>query len=222
MRRRIVWLALFALAMAYLEAAVVVYLRELYYPEGFRFPIVIILDRLAAIEIGREAATIVMLLAAGAMAGEDRWERFLFFCLTFGIWDILYYAWLWAFLRWPPSLLTPDVLFLIPVPWVAPVLAPVLVAAMMIAASSVLLRLKAGGTVLRYPRPLWAIVIAGGLMVISSFVIDFRAALEGAAPPPFRWGLFGAGLAASAVALAVGIRAQLRRFGHRGARRSAP
>ena len=64
------WLALFAATMAYVESAVVVYLRALYYPEGFRFPIVIIKDWIAAIEVGREAATIVMLLVAGTLAGR--------------------------------------------------------------------------------------------------------------------------------------------------------
>ena len=32
-------LLLYAVAMGYLEAAVVVYLRAIYYPEGFSFPL---------------------------------------------------------------------------------------------------------------------------------------------------------------------------------------
>ena len=80
-----------------------------------------------AIEIGREAATLIMLLGVAMLAGADRWERFLAFCLSFGVWDIFYYAWLWIFVRWPASLFTWDLLFLIPVPWIGPVLAPVLV-----------------------------------------------------------------------------------------------
>jgi hypothetical protein len=209
MTRRIVWLTLFALTMAYIESAVVVYLRELYYPGGFRFPIVIIMDRLAAIEIGRELATILMLLAVGMLTGADRWERFLFFCIAFGIWDIFYYGWLWVFLRWPPSLLTWDVLFLIPVPWIAPVLAPVLVAVAMVIVPALLLRLKGRGATLAFPRTLWALAISGGLVVILSFCIDFRVALAGEMPPPFRWGLFATGMMLAAIAVAAGIRRQL-------------
>ena len=210
MTRRIIWLALFAITMAYLESAVVVYLREIYYPGGFRFPIVIIIDWVAAVEIGREVATVVMLLAVGALAGSDRWERFLFFCLAFGVWDVFYYVWLWVFLRWPPSLMTWDVLFLIPVPWIGPVLAPLLVATVLVIGSAALLRLKGRGAALRFSRYLWATAISGGLVVILSFTIDFRVAMEGAVPPPFRWGLFGIGLAIGLASLLLGIRNEKR------------
>src|SRR5262249_11432284 len=117
-RRRLVWLVLYAVAMAYVEAAVVVYLRGIYYPQGFSFPIVIIPDSMAAIEVGREAATLIMLAGVSALAGADRWERFLFFSVAFGCWDIGYYLWLRLFIGWPLSLLTWDILFLIPVPWI--------------------------------------------------------------------------------------------------------
>jgi hypothetical protein len=213
MTRRLIWLTVFALTMAYIESAVVVYLRELYYPEGFRFPIVIIIDRVAAIEIGRELATILMLLAVGALAGADRWERFLFFCIGFGIWDIFYYVWLWVFLRWPDSLLTWDVLFLIPVPWMGPVLAPLLVAAAMVIFPAWLLRLKGRGAVLSFSPRLWTLAIAGGLIVILSFTLDFRAALAGEMPPPFRWGLFATGMMIALIAVGVGIRRQIRALG---------
>ena len=209
-RRRVIWLTLFAITMAYLESAVVVYLRQIYYPTGFTFPIVIIMDWVAAVEIGREVTTVIMLLAVGALTGADRWERFLFFCMAFGIWDIFYYAWLWVFLRWPPSLLTWDVLFLIPVPWIGPVLAPLLVATVMVIGSAALLRLKARGAVLRFRGYLWAAAVSGGLIVILSFTLDYRVALEGSVPPPFRWGLFGTGLAMGLASLLLGIRHQVR------------
>lgn len=210
MRHKLIWLTLFAATMAYIESAVVVYLRAIYYPEGFRFPLAIIVDRIAAVEIGREIATILMLLAVGVLTGRDRWERFLFFCLAFSIWDIFYYAWLWVFLRWPPSPLTWDVLFLIPVPWIAPVLAPILVAVSMATGSVVLLRLKALGATLCFSRYLWAAAIAGGLIVILSFTLDFRVALEGRVPPPFRWSLFSTGLTMSLLSVLLGIRRQIR------------
>jgi hypothetical protein len=37
--KTIIWLAVFSMAMGYLESAVVVYLRKLYYPDGFKFPL---------------------------------------------------------------------------------------------------------------------------------------------------------------------------------------
>ena len=80
MQRRVVWLAAFAIAMAYVESAVVVYLRAIYYPNGFEFPLAAMPPTMAAIEIGREAATLVMLLAVAALCGFDRWERFFAFC----------------------------------------------------------------------------------------------------------------------------------------------
>ena len=73
-QRRLIWLAVFAVAMAYVEAAVVVYLRAIYYPEGFSFPLALIEPRLSAIEVGREAATLVMLLGVTAVMSADRWE----------------------------------------------------------------------------------------------------------------------------------------------------
>lgn len=204
--RRLTWTGVFAVTFAYVESAVVVYLRAIYYPDGFVFPIKLTPDALAAVEVGREAATIAILLAAGALAGSDLWERFLLFCIAFGIWDVFYYVWLWVFLRWPPSLLTWDVLFLVPVPWLGPVLAPVLVAGAMIACPAVLLRLKSRGARLSFGRGVWAAAVAGGAIVLVSFMLDFRAAIEGTMPPPFRWWLFGAGMAVALAAFASGVR----------------
>ena len=76
----------------------------------------------------REASTLVMLIAVAFLGGRSARERWGVFLAAFGVWDIFYYVWLYALIRWPPSLMTMDVLFLIPVPWVAPVLAPVVVA----------------------------------------------------------------------------------------------
>jgi hypothetical protein len=211
--RRLPWLVLFAVTMAWVESAVVVYLRALYYPEGFAFPLVIILDRMAAIEIGREAATLFMILAVAALAGSGGWERFACFCLTFGVWDILYYLWLFVFIGWPDSLLTMDVLFLIPVPWIGPVLAPLIVSLGLIAAAGVILRLRARDARFDLAARAWPPAIAGGLLVLLSFMIDSRVVLRGGMPPPFRWWLFGTGVG-------LGLAALL--FGARRAARAAP
>jgi hypothetical protein len=206
MRQRLTWLAIFVVAFAYVESAVVVYLREIYYPGGFSFPVELIPDWLAAVEVGREAATILILLAAGTLMGSDGWERFLYFCIAFGGWDILYYFWLLVFLGWPPSLLTLDILFLIPVPWVAPVLAPLLIALSMMGGSIYLLRLKARGAALSFPGWLWGVAVGGGLLVLLSFTLDYNAVMEGRMPDPYPWWLFGAGLASAWAAFILGIR----------------
>src|SRR5256714_5264609 len=125
--RRTLWVALFGIAMAAVESAVVVYLRALHAGAAplsvlqFELP-----THLLAIEVAREAATLVMLIAVAAVASRDAWEGLLYFALAFGLWDIFYYVWLWIFIGWPPSLFTWDVLFLIPVPWLRPGLAPLL------------------------------------------------------------------------------------------------
>jgi hypothetical protein len=205
MGRRAAWLTIYAVAMAYVESAVVVYLRALYYPHGFDFPLVPMPPPMVAIETGREAATLIMLLGAAALAGADRWEWFLAFCLSFGVWDIFYYAWLWIFVRWPPSLFTWDLLFLIPVPWSGPVLAPVLVSGALVAGSLRLLHLKAQGARLGFRADVWAMAVAGGLLVLGSFVIDFASVLRQVAPPPFHWGVFALGIGLAMTALVIGV-----------------
>jgi hypothetical protein len=205
MVRRLAWLSIYGVAMAYLEAAVVVYLRALYYPQGFDFPLTLMPPGMAVVEVGREFATLVMLLGVAVVAGADRWERFLAFCFCFGLWDIFYYVWLWVLVRWPPSLLTWDLLFLIPVPWIGPVLAPVLVSVALVAGSLLMLRLKAQGSRLEFSAPLWMLAVAGGLLVLASFVRDYETVLRQAEPPPFHWGVFGVGVGLAMIAVAVGV-----------------
>lgn len=139
---RLVATALYATAMALVEATVVVYLRALYYPERFLLPATRrfvyfyrgeppgLLPALTPLhvrmEIAREAATLVMLAAVAWLAGSSRRDRAAYFLFAFGLWDIFYYVFLWLALRWPPSLGTIDLLFLLPVPWVGPVWMPLL------------------------------------------------------------------------------------------------
>jgi len=193
--KRYLWLSIFAVAMAFLEAAVVVYLRALYYPNGFEFPIVWASLDIAVVELGRELATVLMLLGVCALSGRDRMESFLHFCYVFGVWDIFYYVWLKACLGWPASLLTWDILFLLPLPWLGPVLAPVLVAVCLIAGSVLLLRRRARGEPLEIPRWAWALEIVAGLIVIASFTWSFRVVLEQTVPESFNWPLYWTGMA---------------------------
>ena len=205
MSRRFLWLSVYAVAMAYLESAVVVYLRALYYPGGFGFPLAPMPAAMALIEVGREAATIVMLVGVAMLAGTRRWERFLNFAFLFGVWDIFYYVWLHVLIGWPPSLATPDILFLIPLPWVSPVLAPVLVSLALIAGSVLLARLERRGAVLAFTPGSWTVAILGGAIVLFSFMVDSGGILRGGEAPPFRWGLFLAGLSLGIAALGSGL-----------------
>ncbi len=84
------------------------------------------------IEIGREAATIVMLVFIALLAGSNRQKKIGYFFIAFGIWDIFYYIWLYLFIQWPKSLLEWDILFLIPFPWWGPVIAPILISILLI------------------------------------------------------------------------------------------
>lgn len=192
--RRAAWLALFGVAFGILEAAVVVYLRELYYPDGFRFPIVIIPDRVAVVELVRELATLLMLAAIAMVAGRDRMDRFFVFAFLFGVWDMVYYVGLWAFLGWPPSLFTWDVLFLIPLPWLGPVIYPVVVSLFLVGGFLVHERMRARGLEVFLTIGEWTVAWGGALIVIAAFCWNWRAVVDGTVPDSFPAALFAAGL----------------------------
>ncbi len=167
---RLAVVAVSAVAMAYLEAAVVVYLRAYMAtlphsafpvprpssltPAWLRLPFFTLLPpsavrtalpvaSIARTEVLREAATIVMLACVGWLGGTAWRSRLGAFLLAFGVWDIGYYAFLKLLIGWPASLTTGDVLFLIPGPWVAPVWLPVAVSAIMVAAGVWLVSVEA-------------------------------------------------------------------------------
>ena len=186
----LLWVAFFAIWMAYLESAVVVYLRALYYPEGFHFPLKFIPTRIGLVEIGREAATLFMLLGIAFLAGRKAWTRLAFFMFSFGMWDIWYYIWLKVFLDWPESLLTWDILFLIPVPWVGPVLAPVLVSVSLIFGAIVVLRMDAGGVDFHLTRTEWIGLVGAALVIFITFILETPAILDLQIPHTYHWELF--------------------------------
>jgi len=146
---KLLGLFLFAAAMGYMESAVVVYLRALYYPAGFHIitqeslkavPLKILL-----IEAGREFATIVMLTSLSMLAERKNiLRRIAYFLFAFSIWDIFYYVWLRILIGWPETLFTNDVLFLIPRPWLAPVLVPIIISISLIVISLILLSAQKG------------------------------------------------------------------------------
>jgi len=171
--KTLLWLTVFSIAMGFLETAVVVYLRELYYPGGFKFPLVPIDTHIAVTEFWREAATIVMLISAGIIAGKNSAQRFSFFIYAFAVWDIFYYVFLKLLIDWPASLLTWDILFLIPVPWVGPVLAPCLISLTMILLTLTVVYYSGKGFPVIIKFTEWVLLILGSLIAVVSFVWDY-------------------------------------------------
>ncbi|MBP7156167.1 MAG: hypothetical protein KBA60_09170 [Flavobacteriales bacterium] len=178
-RRLFIWMTLFFVAMAYLESAVVVYLRALYYPKGFDFPLVPMDVALVNTEVFREFATLVMLLAPAALVTRSALERFAWFCFGFGIWDIFYYIWLKVLLDWPSSLASRDLLFLIPVPWVGPVWAPCVVSLGLILLAVIILCGRSKDAAGSVALPTWGLWITGALLIVVSFTLDPILALVG-------------------------------------------
>ena len=192
---------IFAIAMAYLESAVVVYLqRALDITPDQLFPLrgPGVVGDLAAIEVGREFATLVMLGGIGWLAGRGWLDRLAWCAVAFGVWDIFYYAWLRVFIGWPHSPTTWDVLFLIPVPWIGPVWAPLAVSVALVGVGlAVAYSLGRGAAVLVRAREL-GLGLAGGLLVVLSFVADAPRIMDGGLPGWFPWPLFVAGMASAA------------------------
>ena len=208
--RRYGWLTIFAIAMAYLESAVVVYLRALYYPRGFDFPIVLMPANMVAIEVAREAATIVMLYVVGRLGAATGWQQFAGFMFLFGVWDIFYYVWLKVLLAWPASLGTWDILFLIPVPWLGPVWAPIVISLSLILGALAIEHTVKRGRAIRVTVFERVALVAAGLLVILSFTLDWRLAMTGGRPERFPVAIFWAG---EALGLAVLVRSYRRSRG---------
>jgi hypothetical protein len=191
-------LTLFGVAFGYVEATVVVYLREIFYADGFRFPLTIVPEHHGAVEVAREAATMLMLAAVAHLAGRTRWERFGHFAFLFGVWDIAFYLGLYAVLRWPESLLTWDVLFLIPLIWTGPVLAPVLVSALLVTVGAAIAVRERRGPGIRVGWIHWALGLLSLALLLYAFMANHGVAYAGGVPASFPWAPFFAGLAIGA------------------------
>jgi hypothetical protein len=198
-RRELFWLGVFGVAFGYLEAAVVLYLRAIAYPAGFAFPLEPVTRLVLGAEIGREAATLAMFAGVSLAGGGPRFLRLSRFLYCFGLWDIAFYIGLKALLNWPASPMTWDVLFLIPVPWSAPVFAPALVAAYFVAVGSYGI-VKKGDV---RPQPWqWVVGAAGSLLILVTFFWNVGPCLRNAVPTSYPWILYGLGFAALVAAFA--------------------
>ena len=199
--KKIWWVGLFAVAMAYVESAVVVYIRRIYGISDLLLDIPPFDPVIAPIEIGRELATLVMLLAVGWAVGKSLQSRLGYTFIIFGVWDIFYYIWLRLFIGWPNSLISPDLLFLIPLPWWGPVIAPVLIACLMVGGGILTVIGEDKGRKIRFSVFDWITLIAGVLILLYSFMEDALSILPSdierlaqLRPASFNWPIYILGL----------------------------
>ena len=229
---RSTWLlvVIFAVAMAWVEAACVYDLRVLvnrldpYQPNPLPLA-----GKVGAIELVREAATLVMLAAVGALSGRNLRARFGYAAVAFGVWDIFYYVWLKSMYGWPTSPFDWDILFLLPLPWWGPVAAPISIAALMIVWGTLVS--TPGKTASRdgAASRVWPVAALGASLALYAFMADaLRAVPHGAEsvravlPTTFNWPVFGMGLALMAVPVASMVRGVIRVAAPSSARLSSP
>lgn len=175
--KRIFLVVVFAITMGYLEASIVVYLREIYYPEGFGFPLKVFDVDIAVTEIIREAATMLMIVSVAMLSFGNRPSRLGGFLLIFATWDIFYYIFLKALLGWPSSLMTWDILFLIPLTWTGPVVAPVVNSITMIVIAGLLIYRNPEGSSFPLSVFEWSLLITGAIITITGYVFDYAGYL---------------------------------------------
>lgn len=192
----------YAAAMAWAESAAVLYMRIII-ESG-------VLSRrnqlLAGLGLGqaeliREAATLMMLVAVAWMAGQDRRTRLGYLLLAFGVWDLLYYVFLIPLTGWPQHILDWDLLFLIPLPWWGPVLAPVSIAMLMVLLGTLIILGTCLGKNIWPRKPVWAFYLLGMIVTLYVFMADsINSALQGNTanyylpPVHFNWTIFLLGL----------------------------
>jgi len=194
--------AIYAAAMAWVEAAVVFYLRSMigrivpYQPDPLPVG-----GGFAMVELPREFATLVMLLAVGMLAGRTWRARLGYAAIAFGVWDILYYVFLKMMCGWPHSLLDWDVLFLLPMPWWGPVLAPVLISVLLILWGTFASQFEHSPADALSNGGAWALNFAGVALALYVFMADALAAaprgleaIRTVLPEKFNWLLFGVAL----------------------------
>ncbi len=198
-KKRWMVVAIYAAAMAWVESAVVFYLR-------------VMIDRiipyhanplpnsvgLGQTEMVREIATLLMLLTVGMLAGRTRRSRLAYSIVAFGIWDIFYYVFLIPISGWPHSLLDWDILFLVPLPWWGPVLAPVSIALLMVIGGSLVVYFEYSQKEIWPGKLAWRLSFVGVIVALYVFMEDaIRTAIvnvelvRSALPTWFNWPLFG-------------------------------
>jgi hypothetical protein len=206
------WLVVvaFAVGMAWVEAATVFYLRAMVDRiEPYQTNPLPIRGVLGEVELVREAATLLMLLTIGMLAAQGWRKRWAYTAIAFGVWDILYYVFLRIMCGWPRSVLDWDILFLLPLPWWGPVIAPVSIALLMIAWGTVTTQLPDRAHAEPPPRLAWGAGGIGVTIALYVFMADSlrmihkgQEAIRQVLPTSFEWTWFCVALALMAAPLA--------------------
>ena len=201
-RVRLATVFVFAIAMAWLEAACVYYLRVLVDRiDPHQANPLPLRGAIGEVELVREAATLVMLATLGILAGRTWHARWGYAAIAFGVWDIFYYVFLRVMTGWPRSPFDWDILFLLPLPWWGPVIAPVLIALLMIVGGTLATRSAFKGPASSFARALWGFQAVGIGLALYVFMEDaFGALYQGLdvrtiLPTVFNWPLYGVALA---------------------------
>lgn len=171
--KTIFWITVFAVSMGFFESAIVIYLRQIVYPGGLAFPLKPIDKDLATTEIIREAFSLVMLLSVSILTGKSTITRFAYFLFSFAVWDIFYYVFLKVLINWPESLMTMDILFLLPLTWIGPVVAPLILSFLMILLALLILYFSVRNEQVHLKAHELLILTLGSLTVITSFTADY-------------------------------------------------
>jgi len=199
------WLIIcvFAIAMAWVESAVVFDLRTMVDRlEPYQADPLPLIGKLGPVELVRELATMIMLFTVGMLAGKTWPQRLGYSAVAFGVWDIFYYVFLKVMYGWPHSLLDWDILFLLPLPWWGPVLAPMLIAGLMIIWGTRVTQFAGTTTPSGRTFVAWSLNFAGMFVALYVFMTDtLRVAHLGVPvvrqvlPAEFNWPLFLVALA---------------------------
>lgn len=194
------WLAVgtYALAMAWVESAVVYYLRtHIDRIEPYQANPLPLIGGLGPVELIRELATVIMIFTVGVLAGRNWRARIGYMAIAFGLWDIFYYVFLRMMCPWPQSLLDWDILFLIPLPWWGPVLAPTLIAALMVVWGTLATQFERSRPPMLSNWGVWVLNLIGVALALYVFMADaIRVAsggvevLRNLLPTTFNWPLF--------------------------------
>jgi hypothetical protein len=150
-----------------------------------------------------------MLIGLGYLIGKNFLQRFAFFMFAFGIWDIFYYIWLKVFINWPESFFAWDILFLIPLPWLGPVLSPIIVSVCLIISSLIVIHFETQDYPIIVKTSDWIILVFAGIIIIFSYLQHFYTIMNNGTLNYYPWWLFTSGLALGALTFLNRIRAHI-------------
>lgn len=206
-KTRLISVSLFAIAMGFLEAICVVYLRQILLPPDGSLNSIPFTNFNFTVEIIREITTMVMLTTVAILAAYNWRTRLAMFFLAFGIWDIFYYIGLKIFLNWPATIVEWDALFLVPVNWYGPVLAPVLISMYFIIVSIVIVFREATGKKLHITIPVILLQLLTFVVWYYSFTKDSSVISEfGYESATYSWLLFVLGIIFCSVGIFITFR----------------